>query len=537
MDYNVCIAGAAGDGVRGGSVILGRVFSSLGYDVFVYQEYQSLIRGGHNAGVVRASEKRVHSHRFEYDAFICMRDYVFEIHKKRIKGFVLHDSAFECDHPDTYSVPMTDMVKERKLSPIFRNAVALGAMCYLSGISIEILKDVFKREYGKKAEPDLVLADDGYRYAEEQYDPVREIGKIGDRRPVMAGNDLIAGGLVQGGLECYYAYPMTPSSSILHLLARQKLAITVHPESEISAIMMAIGSAYAGKRSAVGTSGGGFALMAESVSLAGMAEVPVVIVEAQRSGPSTGMATYTAQQDLYFVLYPAHGEFPLIVASPLTVEDAFYLSGELLNLAWKFQTPAILLTDKHLSESYETVSIEPDRVHKEEPEIVAMSDGIFKRYEVTESGVSPMAVPPAIVKANSNEHDEYGITTDDAEIAERMYSKRMRKETGIRKTIEKLEPYRIEGDGDTTLITWGSTYGAVVEAGIESGFKVVGIRYLRPLILPELEGDVISIECNYSGLLANLIEKETGKEVKRILRWDGRPFTPDELKRKMEEIQ
>ncbi len=537
MDFNVCIAGAAGDGVRGGSVILGRVLSALGYNVFVYQEYQSLIRGGHNAGVVRASEKKVYSHRYEYDAFICMKDYVFDFHKDRLNGFVVYDSKYECEHPDSYPVPISEIVKERDLAQIFKNAVALGALCYLAGIPLDVLKEVFTREYGKKAEPDLVLADDGYRYAEKNYEPLLKMEKQGERAPVMSGNDLIAVGLVKAGLECYYAYPMTPSSSILHLLAKQKLALTVHPESEISAIMMAIGSAYAGKRSAVGTSGGGFALMTESVSLAGMAEIPVVIVEAQRSGPSTGMATYTAQEDLYFALHPAHGEFPLIVASPLTVEDAFYLAGELLNLAWKFQSPAILLTDKHLSESYESVSINPEMIQKENVEIVARSDGIFRRYEISDSGVSPMAVPPAIVKANSNEHDEFGITTDNAEIAREMYSKRMRKEIEIRKSVEELEPYRIEGEGDSTLVTWGSTFGAVVEAGIESDFRIVGIRYLRPLILPEFEGEIISVECNYSGLLANLIEKETGYEVRRILRWDGRPFTPEELKQRLEEIK
>lgn len=535
-DYNVCIAGAAGDGIKDAGVLLARLFGSMGYRTFVYQEYESLIRGGHNASVVRASDKEIHTHRYFYDAFICLEDYVMSYHNSRLKGFLIHDSKFECEQENSFPIPMSQMVREERQPVIFRNAVALGAFCYLAGIPLENLNEVFVREYGEKAEYDIILAREGYKFAEKNFQQQLYVEQIDGRKPVLSGNEVIALGMVKAGLKCYFAYPMTPTSPILHFLAKERLGVkAVQPESEIAAIMMAIGSAFAGKRSAVATSGGGFALMTESISLAAMAEVPVLIVEGQRSAPSTGMATFTAQQDLNFVLHPGHGEFPLIVASPTTVSDSFYLAAELLNLAWKFQTPAIMLTDKHLLESYETLEVDADTVQEEKVEIYNHeTDEIFPRFKITDSGVSPYAVPPAMVKVNSNEHDEFGITTDDAETAKAMYAKRMRKEKAIEKEVSQLEPYRIYGDGKDTLITWGSTFGAVYEVAEELGYKVLAVRYLKPLILPKLKGELIAVECNYGGLLAGLVEREKGVRVKRVLRWDGRPFTPEELRKSLE---
>ncbi len=535
-DYNVCIAGAAGDGIKDAGVLLARLFASMGYRTFVYQEYESLIRGGHNASVVRASDKEIHSHRYFYDAFICLEDYVMDYHSSRLRGFLIHDSKFECEHENSFPIPMSQMVREEHQPAIFRNAVALGAFCYLAGIPLENLNEVFVREYGEKAEYDVILAREGYEFAEKNFQQQLYVEQMDGRKPVLSGNEVIALGMVKAGLKCYFAYPMTPTSPILHFLAKQKLGVkAVQPESEIAAIMMAIGSAFAGKRSAVATSGGGFALMTESISLAAMAEVPVLIVEGQRSAPSTGMATFTAQQDLNFVLHPGHGEFPLIVASPITVSDSFYLAAELLNLAWKFQTPAIMLTDKHLVESYETLEVDADAVQEEKVEIYdEETEEIFPRFRITDSGVSPYAVPPAMVKVNSNEHDEFGITTDDAETAKAMYAKRMRKEEAIKKEVSELEPYRLYGEGKDTLITWGSTFGAVYEVAEELGYKVLAVRYLKPLILPEMKGELIAVECNYGGLLAGLVEKEKGVRVKRVLRWDGRPFTPEELRKSLE---
>ena len=314
---------------------------------------------------------------------------------------------------------------------------------------------------------------------------------------------------------------------MLHHLVKRRGVVAYQPESEIAAINMAIGSAFAGKRSATGTSGGGFGLMCESIGLAAMAEVPVMVIEAQRVGPSTGMATFHAQDDLDFVLHPSHGEFSLIVASPYSVEDAYVLSAELMNLAWKYQTPSVLLTDKHLVESTETSDLSSLNATREDIEIVSRSENFVKRYELTESGISSYAVPPAFVKFNSNEHDEYGITTDDAEMRIRMHEKRMRKEEGIRKDIED-RAYRTFFSGKDVIVTWGSTFGAAYEVAEELGYRLMVVRYLRPFIAPGIDRAVV-VECNYSGQLGRLLEMG-GVDVERVLKWDGRPFTPEELR-------
>ncbi len=526
---NVCIAGAAGDGVRGGGVILGKIFCKLGYSVFVYQEYQSRIRGGHNASVVRASEREINSHGYYYDALICLRDYVFEKHVERLRGVSVCDSSFNLEHDRKVEFPITETVKKLNLPDISRNIAAISVFCKSFGIEAEVVESVIRESLGKAGERNLEVV----RAVYENLDiTVGQVRRVGERKELVSGAKAIAEGMLDAGLKFYYAYPMTPATPILHILAADNRCVALQPESEIAAIMMAIGSAFGGERAAVGTSGGGFALMSESISLAGMAEIPVLIILAQRSGPSTGMATFTAQQDLYFALNPAHGEFPLIVASPLTIEDSYRLAGELLNLSWKFQTPAILLTEKHITESYTTAKL--GGVVKKEVEIFReKSSEIFKRYEITESDVSPYASPPALVKANSNEHDEYGFATDDAEIATEMYAKRMRKEEKIAKVVANLEPYIEIKNGKDWIVTWGSNFGAVKEVAEELGFSVAAVRFMRPLFLPKISGEVFCVECNYTGLLARLLEAE-GLEVKRILRWDGRPFTPEEIRREVE---
>ncbi len=527
MDFNLCFTGAAGDGIKDAGILAAKLFAKLGYRTFVYQEYQSLIRGGHNASVVRVSDKAIGSHRYYYDLLVCLEDYVYERHKDRLKGVLIHDSKFKLGGLE---VPMTEFVKEEHKPIFFRNAVVLGVIAYMFGIDFEVLEDVFIESYGNLASDDITLAESGYNYAEQNFDRIAELKKIGNERKVHSGAEMIALGMLRAGLERFYAYPMTPTSQILHFLVKRDDIVAYQPESEIAAIMMAIGSAFAGKRSATATSGGGFALMTESVSMAAMSETPILVIYGQRSSPSTGMATYTAQEDLYFALNPAHGEFPLIVASPVNSEDAFSLAAELLNLAWKYQTPAILLTEKHLLESYE--SVEYPKVKRERVKVVRRSEGVFKRYEVTESGVSPYAIPPAIVKANSNEHDEYGFTTDDGEVAKLMYAKRMRKMKMIESDVRGS--YIVEGKGEEMIVTWGSNYGAVKEVAEELGFKVVAVRFLKPFDAPVIKDGSYCVECNYTGLLASMIEKEQGVKLRRVLRWDGRPFTPEELKEVIE---
>ncbi len=528
MDLNICISGAAGDGVKEAGELCGRLFAELGYNVFIYQEYQSIIRGGHNASVIRISDKKVHSHRRYYDLLICLEDYIYEIHSPYLKGDVIFDSKFSCDG---FGIPMTEIVKEEHEPLIFRNAASIGALSAYFGIDFDTVEVMFRERFGEKAAGDIIIAKNAYEYYMRNYSPKMEVKRNGPKKKLVSGAVAIADGMIKAGLEYYYAYPMTPASPVLHYLVRKRGVVAYQPESEISAIAMTIGSAIAGKRSATGTSGGGFALMCESIGLAGIAEIPILIIEAQRSGPSTGIATYNGQEDLDFVLYPSHGEFPLIAASPYCIEDGFRMAGELLNLAWRYQTPAILLTDKHIVESMETASIDESSMKKQDIEITKRSEGLVKRYAVTESGVSDYAVPPAIVKFNSNEHDEFGLTTDDAEIRKMMHEKRMKKEKLIERDVADSAHHQFL-KGQECIVTWGSTFSAVYEVAEELGYRVVVIRYFRPFIPPELKKAVV-VECNYTGQLARMLREKAGVKVKSILKWDGRPFTPEELKERL----
>jgi len=542
MDFVFRIAGMAGDGVKAAGVVAAKIFTRLGYHAFVHTDYQSLIRGGHNASVVRISDREIKCHEEESDLLIALQDYVIPLHSEYSSRVIFDSSKF--DYPQGEALPMTDFAREVKAPLAFRNASALGALCFLYGVDLDVLKGIYRDTYGEKGEKDVLLAEKGYGYAREELEPLRELRGIGEPTALFEGNQAVALGAVKAGLKNYYAYPMTPSSSLLHFLAanKKKLGLEVlQPENEIAAAAMALGSAYAGARAMVGTSGGGFALMQESFSLAGMAELPVVFMESQRGGPSTGLPTYHAQEDLRFVLHAGQGEFPRLVASPGDAEDAFYLAGELLNLAWKYQTPAVLLADRYLSESYITAEVEEGKVEKEPSELYRGGFWDYKRYRKTPSGVSPLAFPPqARVKATANEHDEHGYTEDSARGSSEMYAKRMRKEEGIREEL-KGKGLVTFGEGRDTIFTWGSTTGSVVEAAGELDARVAQVRYLSPFPRDEIEklefGKAVTVECNYGGQLNSLLREHCGIEGEHIGRWDGRPFVPGELVKKLGEVR
>jgi 2-oxoglutarate ferredoxin oxidoreductase subunit alpha len=319
----------------------------------------------------------------------------------------------------------------------------------------------------------------------------------------------------------------------------------VHPETEIAVIGIAEGAVYAGLKSAVGTSGGGFALMVEHLSLAGQAEIPIVIVLAQRPGPATGVPTYTEQGDLFFSIFAGHGEFPRIVIAPGDIEEAFYLSADAMNLAWKFQVPVIILSDKHLSESTFSFTGDEEKIRTEES-VLWKGKGNYKRYLYTEDGISPLAFPgdpEAIVKVNSYEHDEYGVTTEEPEIVAKGHEKRLRKMETIRENLKSTETVKVYGNRNSRncIITWGSTKGAVIEVAEDLGLKVVQPLYMHPLphkkIKEELKGcnKVVSVEVNSTAQFTTWLSYHGIKVNERILKYDGRPFTFSELKAKVKE--
>jgi 2-oxoglutarate ferredoxin oxidoreductase subunit alpha len=361
---------------------------------------------------------------------------------------------------------------------------------------------------------------------------------------VLSGNEAAALGAVAGGLNVYIAYPMTPSSSILHFLAAHDrdfgLAV-VHPENEIAVANMAIGAAFAGAKSMVGSSGGGMALMEEAFSLAGMTETPVVFVLSSRAGPSTGVPTYTEQADLRFAVAQGHGDFLRIVAAPGSIQETFYKTAELLALVWKFQTPGVLVLDKHLSESSMSVDIQPEKTEWALP--VLHTAGEYKRYKITEDGVSPLLFPPSheLIKWNSYEHDEVGITTDKADEIARMHEKRKRKMDTAQNYLKTIQTVNTYGKGPV-ICTWGSTTMSVLEA-LRAGdiqARIVQPVYVEPFPVwefKELKGtEVVTVEQSSTGQFASLLKEKAGIESEVITQYNGRPFDPEELASQIEGV-
>ncbi len=546
-ELSVLIGGAAGDGIKQAGNAMARFFNRLGYYAFVYEDYQSLIRGGHNFAIIRASEKKILCHKDKVDLLIALNQESVEKHGWRLKenGLIIFDS--NCVSSEGIGIPMSDIARENGLPLIVRNVISLGALAGILGADFNVVEDVVKSTIRKKTEENLRAAKAGYEHAKQSGVKIDFEKLEKAQAPLLTGNEAIALGLVKGGMKLYVAYPMTPSSSILHYLAAyaNELKIrTVHPETEIAVIGMVQGAAYAGIRAACGTSGGGFALMIEHLSLAGQAELPCVIVLSQRSAPATGVPTYTAQGDLFFAMFAGHGEFARAVIAPGDGEEAFYLSAEAMNLAWKFQIPVIILADKHLSESTFVAEID-ENVSLQAPKLWD-GEGEYKRYLQTEDGVSPLAFPgnaKAVVKANSYEHDEYGITTEQAELVAKGNEKRVRKMKALEeylKTKETVKTYGNKGS-DIALVFWGSTKGAAKEVAEDLGILGVQPLYLKPLPTWELskllEGKrVIVAEVNATGQLASWLQCHGINVSEKILKYDARPFAVDELEEKVKNL-
>jgi 2-oxoglutarate ferredoxin oxidoreductase subunit alpha len=554
---SLLVGGKAGEGVRSTGYIIGRILNRHGLNVFIRDDYQSLIQGGHNFSQIRASSKETWSHYERVDLIAALDQKTVDLHEKELvsNGRVLYDSE-EVTYSGpgkALSIPLLKMVEEIKGLKIMRNSALIGVVAYLYGLDLTKVNAVLTKIYKEKAPKNLALAKKGYEYAEKNFDRIGEIKRI-DRspKPLLTGNQAIALGAVKAGLNVYIAYPMTPSTSILHYLAghQDELGLTVvQPENEIAVIIMALGASYAGARSMVASSGGGFALMQEAISMSGMTEVPVVIVECQRGGPSTGVATYTSQADLKFVVNAGHGDFPKIVVAPGDTEEAFYKTAEALNLAWKYQIPVIVLSDKHLSESYKTTIINGSNVSKEKVKMANGGSG-YKRYDLTEDGISPLAFPGTlgtVIKVNSYEHDPNGYAIDEPELINKMQEKRLRKYAQIVADLRSRETVKIYGEKDAgnLIVSWGSAKGAVLEAMklLKRKFKFLHVIYLKPFPVWEVEKhldkakNVISVECNSTGQFASLLREETGFLVnKKILKYDSRPFDPEDLANRIERV-
>jgi 2-oxoglutarate ferredoxin oxidoreductase subunit alpha len=544
-NFSTLIGGIAGDGINEAGVTVGRLFNRLGYRIYMYYDYPSLIRGGHNFSLVRASSRKIGTHMDQADVLIALNQETLELHKDQLKetSFIIYDLdkvKVEGLKQKGCGLPVSKILKEEGALPIMRNTCILGGFCRVVGIPWETLDEVLKKHIPKKLELNVKVARRGYDSAAE-FCRVDRLDQ--PSLPILTGNQAIGLGLIRAGLRAYVAYPMTPSSSLLDFMAQSAPDFglkVVHPESEIAVMLMAQGFAYSGTKAAVGTSGGGFCLMTEGLSLAGQAEMPVVIMMAQRTGPSTGLPTYTAQADLHFILNAGQGEFPRFVVAPGDAEDAYYWSGVALNTAWKYQVPAFILSDKSVSEGLYSFDISEAGDVREEAPAIWKEEGKYDRYKYTDTGVSPLAYPPQkghVIKANGYGHDEHGITTEDPKITAEMADKRLLKGESLAKEMESYDTVKIYGnsDSETALLCWGSNKGVCIEAAEKFGLKVIQVIVLSPFpasrfcnILSDVE-KIISVECNSTGQLARLAALYGYPADVQILRYNGRPFSLNDL--------
>lgn len=572
MDYSIKICGEAGQGIQTIGRSLAEVFSRSGYYVFTHQDYESRIRGGHNFYQIRLSDRPISASRKKIDILISLDIEGISLHRNELteRGFVVYDSKeLGYTQPEKssnfFDIPFTDIAVKNGGSKVMSNVVAVGAVLGMLGMEINILLSIIKDTFKKKGEAvinaNIKSAMAGYDYAIQNCPRCSfSAAPISNPKLLLNGVEAIGLGSISAGCKFYTAYPMTPSTGILNFMAEKasKYSIIVEQaEDEIAAINMAIGASFAGVRSMTGTSGGGFALMVEGLSLAGMTETPVVIALGQRPGPATGFPTRTEQADLNFALYTAHGEFPRVLFAPGSPEQAIYLTNKAFDLSEKYQVPAIILFDQYLADcewTYDRI----DTSNLRYTDYRLRNNGIlnpkeYKRHAFTESGVTPLAIPgvsEAIVVIDSDEHDEEGHIVEDAETRIRMVEKRLLKKFPL---IQKeIAPPLFYGEKvpDIVLICWGSTYGVVKECveHLMDRYRAAMLHFSEIWPFPLTDGFdylnilrnarvTICIEHNATGQFARLLKTETGYDViNRVNRFDGRPFTIDELCERILEI-
>ncbi len=552
----IAIGGAAGDGIREAGVNFAEFLNELGYRTFSSFDYPSLIRGGHNFARISYATETLHADYRELDVLVAVNSESVQIHKASLRegARVFVEEAVlpqlaDCGVP-LIPLPMKKIAEEANAPQVARTSSAFGAYGYTLGIPLDRLKALAAIVFENVgAEMNMALVERGYAHMQQLNIPQDTCclpETPGAAHAIEDGNRAVAKGFVAAGLEFYVGYPMTPSTSALQYLARagrDTHVIVVHPEDEIAVLNMALGISYAGRRAAVGTANGGLALMQETVSLAGVSELPIAILVSMRMGPATGVATHTSQGDLQFVLHAGHGEFPKLVIAPGDVEECFACAADVLNLAWKYQLPAILLSDKHLSESYMTTSLDLASKGPDFGKRAVDPGKEYKRFSLTDDGISPLAfpgTPNVMVKGTSYEHNEEGEATEHANEVKAMQDKRFRKLEGLYREFPYFPTVKTYGDLDSkaVVVVWGSTKGAALEAlrQLKRPVKLVQILWMEPFdadrVKQELQDAevVIDVEANHTAQLAALIREKTSIEItNKVLKYDAQPFTPTEL--------
>lgn len=552
-DLNIRIGGGAGQGVHTVGAIVSRMAVLWGYHFHATQDYMSRIRGGRNSYSIRIGSEPVRAGRESADILLSLNPAHLPYFLPGLASGGLALADVPSASPPVIASPLKEMAVSAG-SPILANMAGAGIVASILGIPVDILDPLVASEFsGEFLEKNRKAIKSGWEWGKDRGgESFRLPRRPFNPRIVLSGNEALALGAIAGGCKFASGYPMTPGTGILSGLADHGPAVGLvfeQAEDELAALNMAIGASYAGARSMVATSGGGFALMVEALSLAGALETPVVIAMGMRPGPATGMPTRTEQADLDFVLSAGHGEFPRLVLSPGSPEEAFDLAQHAMDIAEEYQVPAIILTDQYLADTF--VDIEPGKLEVRQvrrhivrgADIPRDKDGKYFRYAVTGNGVSPMAAPgePGIVVvAGSDEHTEDGHLTEDHDARIRMVEKRHRKGEAL---ALRTFPPLISGppNGEAVLIGFGSTKGPIDEArGILSGEGIsvaaVHLRQVWPFpgremaeIMKRYE-TAITVENNITGQLARLIRRESGTgAASTISRYDGLPFTPEKL--------
>ncbi len=559
VEFTWKIGGPAGFGIMTTGLIFSKAFSRGGYHVFDYSEFPSLIRGGHNTHQSRVSSEEIHSQNKPVHILVALNSATIEKNFEEVaeNGIVIYDSERIKDavEGNTMKVPLVRLAKESGGTELMANNVALGASIALLGYDAELLystiRDVFAEKGNDVVNANISAAKAGYDYVKKNFTKKFAITakKISEkRRYIITGNEAIGAGSIAAGCKFYSGYPMTPTAQILSYMAQKQKEyglVVKQAEDEISAVNNAIGAAFAGARAMTATAGGGFALMAEGYGLAAMTETPAVIVVGQRPGPATGMPTWSSQADLRFVMHAHQDDFPRIVMAPGDAEEAFRMAGEAHNIAEKYQTPVIILTDKYLCESRKTAErLEAPKI--ERGELIESFKGKYERYKLTKTGISPRVLPGtkgAIVIANSDEHNEKGQSTEDASLRRKMMEKRMKKLEMLAKELPAPKVYG-DNNAEITIVCFGSVKGPALEAIKELSKKgisanVLHVTYISPFPGKEMKKllreakKLLVAENNYTGQLAGLITEKTGESIANILlKYDGRPFYPEEIAEK-----
>lgn len=552
---SIKIAGESGQGINSIGEVLTRALKRSGYFVFGYREYPSIIKGGYASYQIDICDEPINSSSHFCNVLLALsrvslHQYLPSINKK---GTVLHDiDQFDLNQNET------ELLKAQQAEIIYAkasqqavavagkkiaaNVVLTGMVWKLLGLETSVLTKVLGEQFAHK--PELIPANEkclvaGYNYAElPKLDLLSSHNKRNDDDDLLiSGNDALSLGAIAAGTRAYYSYPMTPSSSILTYFANtyKKTGVIVkQAEDEITAVQMAIGSMYMGTRALVATSGGGFDLMTETISLAGITETPLVVVLGQRPGPATGMPTWTSQGDLNLAIYAGHGELPRAVMAVSTVDTAYSLVQSAFNIAEKYQIPVILLTDKLVAESLFQIDKLPHNIPVER----GLSDSASEeRYQITPSGVSSRWLPGTSDKTyvgNSDEHWEDGTLTEEADKSRMMHEKRMRKLVTLEADLPEPTLFGNK-DAQKIIVGWGSVKNVVLDV-LPSNMGYLHFDYLYPLktqLLTQLHEQgkqFITIEQNFSGQFAKLIRQETGIKARHeIKKYDGRPFWREEL--------